>query len=47
MNMRYSTIAQKDLKINVRLAGYFIAKVSNIYFNNVLSKIETCDRIHV
>ncbi|XP_060551272.1 uncharacterized protein LOC132712852 [Ruditapes philippinarum] len=29
MNMRYSTIAQKDLKINVRLAGYFIAKRPN------------------
>ncbi|KAL4217093.1 hypothetical protein ACF0H5_023549 [Mactra antiquata] len=26
INMRYSTIAQKDLSINVRLAGYFIAK---------------------
>ncbi|XP_045179420.2 uncharacterized protein LOC123539020 isoform X2 [Mercenaria mercenaria] len=26
INMRYSTIAQKGLSINVRLAGYFIAK---------------------
>lgn len=29
INMRYSTIAQKDLSINVRLAGYFIAKNPN------------------
>lgn len=28
INMRYSTIAQKDLVITVRLAGYFIAKTA-------------------